>query len=562
MRPDLRKWANGAVPCTIPPQTFSARETPKETSRLSCLPLHLSRTDTRPVLTAAPWAESTCRLEKRLWVIMGAMKSADIELGREYLSQTVGHRARITVLAPPAHARVQVSLSEGSAWTGESWIEAGEVGSVACRDVVAPWEQWAEAHSDDLPLRSRSEVQAAENQARDLALLIDPDRHLRRAYEPADTRWDFRPDRFSPTLTGEGSAAVWRSGLPATRASDLALAPLLEGLPGPVARDLIAAFVALRSGETQREPSIRLTDLPDAEHVGYAWSRRESAGAGPARVRDVFARAAGQLTIAYDDAHGALHRYRYPGIEVLTKDDIAFYAAAVSDEQRTHIQELCGGMPAHLVDSANREVVTALGWIPIVAGVSSGQKVHRPGCRSFREERSTLADGTVRPLWYYASYQWNDFCSTCEGPLLGAPAVMAHFLAASDSWSARGRPVELEAWQRRAASRIVGIAVGMALDPDPAVQLTTKLIQRFGVVNHGERGWKLYRALVYNQNATDLTAAEYAHLRIEAESLVADALVEAGATPAGSSGQKLAVLEDNGVPHAARVLFTLPGATR
>jgi hypothetical protein len=81
-------------------------------------------------------------------------------------------------------------------------------------------------------------------------------------------------------------------------------------------------------------------------------------------------------------------------------------------------------------------------------------------------------------------------------------------------------------------------------------------------MDQGQGGWHLYNALVYSvprDGVTDEQRIDYART---AEAMRDEALEMAGLRKSGWGNADIHKLEFSEVPHAARVLFTLPGANR
>jgi hypothetical protein len=152
-------------------------------------------------------------------------------------------------------------------------------------------------------------------------------------------------------------------------------------------------------------------------------------------------------------------------------------------------------------------------------------------------------------------------CGVCQGPTLAVPHLAAHFMMASDAWWANGRG-PIEPWQLACFARYVGAGVTVGLTTSPDTRLLRALIDRFGRTDHGQEGWHLYNALAYSTPREGIADEEFAEHRRQAEAMRDAALQVAGLDRSGWGSADLQHLEAEGAPHAARILFTLPGASR
>jgi hypothetical protein len=326
------------------------------------------------------------------------VRIADVQVGLRYRVDR-GPGARVCVLDKVKGRGLLVTIEAGSVWDGESWVDAGSEATMQARDLTSTWSEYGDTFGDGEPpepvtwTEERARQEAEERHAPEL----DPDRLLPAAYE--HTQGAHR--RAADQLTAEESETVWTSAATGSspRRRPGTGAGLLAGLPLAVARDLLAAFQS-HDPRLRRSTVGSPSRLPDLEEGPYVFVAQEAANPSAPTVATVFERAARTLEIAVDDADGGLYGTHYPTFELLTSNDALF-----ADECRSALAEpadrsLSFDLPAHLAELAEPRVVDALGWAPIAAGVTSGRRLHQPGCRVLREgRRAQLRHASVVPLW-------------------------------------------------------------------------------------------------------------------------------------------------------------------
>jgi hypothetical protein len=490
------------------------------------------------------------------------MRFADVEPGKAYVTGR-GLRARVRVLEVGPGRQLSVAVEAGSVWNGDEWVDQGATAVLGPRDLESTWSEYAAAQQDGLapePM-TRSLREEAEDAARREALL-NPARSLPLRYQSSPEVWGEAVAR-EEALSSAEAWAVWKAALSDRRGpqqSDADAARLLMGVPAPVARDLLAALIEL---QPQRRPnSASPASLPPLEESDR-WNGLDSGTSAPGapQVAAVFRRAASLLLAAIDDAGRGLNGRSYPGIEVFTRADADFANACVHGGAIATAITDAATLPAHLADRLDPSVACWLTWVPVAIGRTSGRRLHQPGCHILRDHAPSLRGAKITPLWYLALHLPEDTCGVCGGPMLAEPHLAPHFLAASDAWNANGRR-EIEPWQRASFARYLGASVAVEIESDAGVALTRRLLDQFGRTDHGRDGWQLYEALTRWTRNHEVTDEQHNANQQRAKQILADALELADLEDHGMAVQKLATLEQHGVPHPARILFSLPDASR
>lgn len=489
------------------------------------------------------------------------MRIADVEVGVRYRT-TGGPGARVCVLEKAKGGGLRVRIEAGSVWDGGSWVDAGSEAHVLARDLTSTWAEYEMACGDQGAPEPHtwSEEQASEEARRLQTPMVDPDRLLPAAYEFASeidsAAWN--------QLTPAESELVWTSIINnrPRRQRPGAAAELLAGLPIAVARDLLAAYCAYRGERRLQTTSRSRSRLPDLDDGPYISVAREASRPAAPTVTTTFARAAGTLDLAVDDEAGSLYGTHYPTIDAFTLDDAAFAVECESTIKDSSVGGSSVRLPNHLSELVDRQIVDALGWVPIASGVTSGRRLHQPGCHILREgRRAQLRHASAVPLWYVALHIRNDLCGVCGGPTLAVPALAAHFMMASDAWQANDRE-QIEPWQLACFARYFGAGTTVGVMTSAKTRLVRALLDRFGSTDHGRDGWHLYNALAFSMPQEGVTEEEFTVHKRQAEAIRDEALEMAGLRASGWGSRDVQSLESAGAPHAARILFTLSGAIR
>lgn len=133
----------------------------------------------------------------------------------------------------------------------------------------------------------------------------------------------------------------------------------------------------------------------------------------------------------------------------LRDHDRAFVSATVGQADAVGVDV---GMPeTPPVPHWARTDLDGFGWLPLLNGSTSGNRLHDPECNVLRPGRHALERAMTITGWLLAVVQ-QETCGVCGGPVLRVTPEWIAFRAASDVWVARGGGL-VELWQRRAVMR-------------------------------------------------------------------------------------------------------------
>ncbi|MGP4019133.1 hypothetical protein [Saccharopolyspora sp. 5N708] len=347
------------------------------------------------------------------------MKQADLRVGNEYAFPTYKPydaaplAARVRIVSIDGGGKVTVRVvAPGTKPPQHAWdaqqVKRGEQRQVATRDIVCPWEEWADRAA---AIGAEREAEVAERRAwhddferrRADRVVVDAERALPEEYD----------EKFFDTETdAEERVALSREYIKARRLGPYAtleqIQPLLVDLPVPVLRDILAA-------NAHRETGL------------------------PGTVASTFVRAAELLETARraakDRARGSGGETPQPG-SLLGEADIAFVNAARDGIAASGGELLLPPVPTlpDWVDEEERVVAPLFGWLRLAVGDTSGRLLHSPGCSSVRSRPILLTDHV--PWWLVMLENPQRLCSRCDGPGVRDLVSLAGFVAAVDVWHA------------------------------------------------------------------------------------------------------------------------------
>lgn len=537
-----------------------AAELDGATPRRIAVPDHQPRVDVAHTYSATLSARTANRRWfVRRWVIV---KQADLRVGHEYAYPTFKPyddapvAARVRVVSVDGHGKVTVQVVDPgtkpprNAW-GARPVKRGEQVQVATRDIACAWGEWADraaAIGAEQAARIKQQRARHDEFERERAdrLLVDAGRALPDEYD----------DEFAGTDTdAEERAALTTAYIKARGLGPYAtvdeLRPLLVDLPVPVLRDILAADAHRRTGT-------------------------------PGTVASIFVRAAELLEAA---RVASMDRYRNAGSDipqpgrVLGNHDMEFVNAIREDIAAVGGELLLPPVPTlpDWIDEEERAIAPLFGWLRVAVGDTNGEMLHSPGCASVRSRPVLLTDHA--PWWLVMLESPRRLCSRCEGPSVRDLVAMAGFVAAADTWHARGDG-RIEQWQQAAFQRLLAAtaaARAQALEPD--ITLASRIVTALTDSPPAEDGWAAYAVVAatsWNRLDTEIEKLAPAQ-RDVARSLARDRLT-ALESVLPSSRRLLPLprsvdmdvlrqryrhhkehLKDT-VPQLDRLLFTLPNA--
>ena len=493
---------------------------------------------------------------------LAIVKQADLRVGSEYAFPTYKPyddaplAARVRVVSVDGRGKVTVQVVDPgtkppkNAWDARQ-VKRGEQRQVATRDIVCPWEEWADrAASIGAELQARVMEQRARwddfERSRADRLVVDPGRPVPEEYD--EDFFDSEEDIEERTALGREYIKARGLGQYATLEE---LKPLLVDLPVPVLRDILAANAHRRSGM-------------------------------PGTVASIFMRSAELLEVARVGSMRLDGRTRgempQPG-SLLGETDIAFVKAIREDIAASGGELLLPPVPElpSWVNEDERALAPIFGWIRLAVGDTTGELLHSPGCSAVRS-RSVLRTEHV-PWWQVMLESPRQLCGRCGGPAVRDLVAMAGFVAAVDVWNARGAG-RLERWQQAAFQRLLSAtaaARAQALEPD--ITAAWRIVAALTENAPDARGWDAYELVAatrwnrLGEEFDKLTPPQ----QEAARALARDRLTTlANALPASQRllplPQAVGVdvlrqryiqlkkLLQNTVPQLDRLLFTLPDA--
>lgn len=385
------------------------------------------------------------------------MRQADVRVGVVYAF--IGNSypevvARIRPTAPAKNGQVEAELLDkpmlpkGRSVDGLTVKPGGKKCTVSTRRIYGTWDEWLAEVARREAVRARYEKESAlfEAQIKDLTN-PDPNRLVPQSYElqrwvGKDVRWD-NSSREASRRLGEASAPFreW------SRSPEqlLETAALFKDLPAGLCRDMVAALEDRENYQEWIEPH----------------QARISAGA--------------TVVVALARAARLLNALRYKSSSLVGPDqfiddaDVAFVQAVVADVESRGGQFLLPFVPPLPPSSSysfrhndrSERACEVLGWIRLGIADTEGVKLHAVGCQHVREPVPGEQPIT-RPWWQVRISPARAVCGTCGGPGFASPLEVAHFVAASDVWAARGMG-EIETWQRIAVVRLMNVTAEDAL---------------------------------------------------------------------------------------------------
>ena len=409
------------------------------------------------------------------------MKQADLRVGNDYAYPTYKPydaaplAARVRVVSIDGRGKVTVRVIDPgtkppkNAW-GARPVKRDEQHQVATRDIACLWEEWAERAAS---IGAELEARAAERRAwhddveerRADRLVVDAGRALPEAYD----------DEFADMDTdGDERAALGKAYIKARGLGPYAtldeLKPLLVDLPVPVLRDILATDANQQSGM-------------------------------PGTVASIFMRAAELLEVArvasMDRYHNAGGEIPQPG-RLLREHDIAFVNAIRENIAASGGELLLPPVPTlpDWVDQEERAMAPLFGWLRVAVGDTGGEMLHSPGCTLVRSRPVQLTNHL--PWWLVMLESPQRLCSRCGGPGVRDLVSMASFIAAADTWHARGDD-RIEPWQQAAFQRLLSTTAARAQALEPDITLAWRIVAVLAENPPDERGWAAY-ALVTATN--------------------------------------------------------------
>lgn len=358
-----------------------------------------------------------------------SMKMSDIEVGGHYLAQ---NHARVEVLAKHGRGKLETRIvsTEERPWVYLTPTHRAQ-------QIVMPWAEWEAGRADrEANLRTRQaharELQKVRDRERAEARRLNPDRSLPADYEPQFV-WDDKGvtnEEFAEHVRTKFHWGDFRALCTEVTFEQLAQR-FFGGLPRGVVRDFASA----------------LGSQPKAS---------EEAGE-VATVGQVFGRAAEVLAANFPG--WATRTQDHATWRTLTDQDAEFFRSVVGDNFNFGVE----ANPRDFWDPSvlSVDVYRTFGWLRVAQAHTSGVKLHGPNCQ-FTTAQSAVGEFKTTPLRETALLSGEVFCTGCAGPVLAGQVEVAHFLAASDVWAARGDGL-VENWQRAAVARLVGATTTLAL---------------------------------------------------------------------------------------------------
>lgn len=415
------------------------------------------------------------------------MRQSDVQIGVEYaVADRYGDRvARVRPTAAPKGGQVEadvLEMPEGSRVEGVTLSGGSDRCVVSTRHIFGTWDEWlveagrrkAEAERR-VAERRRYEASLKDLTTVDSARLV-PSEYSIEPWFGEDVRWD-NTSRAATQRLGEAASVGWRGSSQVERV--LEAAALFKDLPAPLCRDLIAAM-----------------EDRESWHVGVRDAERE------ASVRVVLARAARILDSLRRVTEGVVSPDGF-----LVDRDVAFVRAVVAD-----VESRGGRLPLPLVPplpkfpahtwrsgDGSEAACALLGWVRVGIAATGGQKMHAVDCQHVSRSESGQKPES-RPWWQVRMAPSRGFCGTCGGPKVAAPLEVAHFVAASDVWAARGRGA-VEPWQRVALVRLTNATAEEAVrlgEGIPSVDvLVAQALAKDLPGEEGSDGYEVVTSFIY-----------------------------------------------------------------
>lgn len=385
------------------------------------------------------------------------MRQADVQVGVEYALVGDSYSdvaARVRPTTPAKNAQVEADLLEmpalpkGRSINGLTVKRGSKTCIVSTRHIYGTWEDWLV----ELVRRESDRAQREEERARFAAeagdlVNTDPKRVVPPSYElqrwvGEDVRWDNSSREASLRL---GEAVAPYSRLPQRPEQVMETAALFKDLPAGLCRDMVAALEGRDNYRSWADP--KETRVPEGATVGVA-----------------LARAARLLNALRYHSSGAVG----PG-GFLDDADVAFLDAVIADVQSRGGQFTLPFVPPLPPGSSrscrykdrSERACEVLGWIRLGIADTGGVKLHAVGCQHVSNPEPGERPNTW-PWWQVRFSPAQAACGTCGGPGFASPLDVAHFVAASDVWAARGGG-EVETWQRVAVVRLMNVTAEDAL---------------------------------------------------------------------------------------------------
>ncbi|MFT3886581.1 MAG: hypothetical protein QM713_00210 [Arachnia sp.] len=382
------------------------------------------------------------------------MRQADVRVGVEYALAEGSYSdvaARIRTTAPAKNAQVEADLLEmpagpkGRGVTGLKVKPGGKTCVASTRHIFGTWEDWLIELARREPDRARREEERAcrDEEIKEL-VNPDPQRVVPPSYElqpwfGEDVRWD-NSSREASLRLGE-AVDPYRGQLRAMSRPELLMeaAVLFKDLPPGLCRDVVAALEGPR------------------DHQSWTASRETRVPAGV------------MVSVALARTAGLLNSLRYHQLGAISPDgffddaDVAFIEAVVVDIESRGGQLLLPFVPplpassrrSYRYSDRSERACEVLGWIRLELAETGGVKLHAVSCHHVARPKPGEQLGTW-PWWQVRLSPVWGACATCGGPGFASPVEVAHFVAASDVWAARGGG-EIEAWQRLAVVRLMNV---------------------------------------------------------------------------------------------------------
>ncbi|MBE1467430.1 hypothetical protein H4W33_006442 [Kibdelosporangium phytohabitans] len=482
------------------------------------------------------------------------VKQADLSVGSEYAFQTYKPydaapvAARVRVISIDGRGKVTVKVSDPGAkvpkdrWGARS-VKRNERLQVTTRDIICPWEEWADrAASIGSELAARAAAQRSNwsehERRRADRVVVDANRMLPDEYDEQH----FYEDTDAEERAVLADEYIRTRGLGSFATADK-VRPLLVDLPVPVLRDILAADAYQRSG-------------------------------APGTVAAVFTRAARLLETARITSRDVPLPHQLFG-----EADAAYVNAIRDDVAASGGQLLLPPVPSlpTWVDEEEQAMAPTLGWIRLVIGDTSGQRLHSPGCNTVRSRPAVSAEHA--PWWQIMLESPHRLCGVCGGPGARDLLPIAGFVAAVDVWDSRGRD-RIERWQQAAFQRLLSAtAIARTQVPEPDITLAWRIVSALTENAPAEDGWAAYRltaATDWNRLEKELeklTPSQLEAARVLARDRMATLVAtlppsqrplplpqSVGVTKLRERYAHLRELLEETVPQLDRLLFTLPGA--
>lgn len=164
-----------------------------------------------------------------------------------------------------------------------------------------------------------------------------------------------------------------------------------------------------------------------------------------------------------------------------------------------------------------------LGWIRLGIADTSGRKLHAVDCQHISKPDPRERPNTW-PWWQVRLSPSGRACGTCGGPGFASPLEVAHFVAASDVWAARGGG-EIETWQRLAVVRLMNATAEDALrkgEGQPSIDaVVAAALMKDLPGEEGDDAYRLFQGTPYGfmphglDEATEAKAITLARERLE-----------------------------------------------